>query len=738
MTGKDNQPDQAADLRQRAETAFREKAAQSPDDIGYLSPEAARRLLHDLQVHQIELEMQNEELRRAQEELEAARARYFDLYDLAPVGYVTVSAKGLILDANLAAAKLLDVARGGLVREPLSRFILKDDQDIYYRHHRQLMKTGVPQTFELRLVRKDGTAFWAHLETTSTQEPAVGKEQEAGGTFECRIVLSDINERVRLAEEKARLEDQLRQSQKMEAIGRLAGGVAHDFNNITAIVLGYAEMLLGRLGPADPSRKHVEQILAAGRRSAVLTRQLLAFGRRQTLLPEVLDLNALLRNLDTMLRRVIGEDVRLELKLAAQLGRVTADPGQLEQVVTNLVVNARDAMPGGGRLTLETADVELDELSAPGREGVVPGRYVRLAITDTGCGLDKAALSRLFEPFYTTKERGKGTGLGLATAYGIVKQFGGYIWASSEPGVGTTFRIYLPWTDAQPRAKAPEAAGAALRGVGELILLVEDEAPLREMCATILSNLGYRVSAAANGPEALRLVQEQGIAPDLFLTDVIMPGMSGAQLAQRLGKDRPGLKVLYMSGYPDEAIAPHGILEPGTHFIQKPFTEGSLAAKVREVLEKQGLAEKAGAGARTVPAEQSAARRAAGATGRRVLMIDDDGQFRELVQHFCTKRGHVFTGVDSAAAALAALAGSAFDVLLVDLNIPGTSGERVLREIRAAGHAAPAIVLTGDPASADLDALRPLGAGRVLEKSSNAGPLLRAIEAATAGEDRAS
>ncbi len=514
-------------------------------------------------------------------------------------------------------------------------------------------------------------------------------------------------ERQHAAEEKASLEDQLRQSQKLEAIGRLAGGVAHDFNNLTAIVLGYTEMLLGQLGPGDPLRKGAEQIMEAGRRSAALTRQLLAFSRRQTLRPEVLDINALLRNFEQMLGRLIGEDVTMDFRLASDLGRVKADPGQIEQVVTNLVVNARDAMPRGGRLRVETANDEFEEMNVSDHESVVSGRYVMLSVTDTGCGMDKPTMARLFEPFFTTKEKGKGTGLGLATAYGIVKQSGGHIWASSDPGKGTTFKIYLPRTDAEPEAKVVDADWEAPRGRGERILLVEDEASLRELCETVLSRLGYRVVAAGNGPEALLLVQEKGLEFDLVVTDVVMPGMSGAEMADRLRRDRPGLRVLYMSGFPDEAIAPYGVLDSGTPFIQKPFTERAIAAKVRDVL---------------------GGKAAAARPGRCILMIDDDEQFRDLVRHFCMKRGHVFAGVDSSAAALEALAGHTFDVLLVDMNMPGTSGGRVLEEIRAAGHAAPAIVLTGDVVSANMDALRPLGAVQVLEKSSRPEPLLQAIE----------
>jgi PAS domain S-box-containing protein len=562
---------------------------------------------------------------------------------------------------------------------------------------------------ELRHSRRDGAVFPVQV--------TISDVKGANGRVVGHVAVSrDISAHLRARDEKARLEDQLRQSQKVEAIGNLAGGVAHDFNNLTAIILGYGEMLLGQLRPEDPLHGSAEQIVAAGRRATTLIRQLLAFSRRQALLPEVFDLHELLLNFKVMLGRLIGEDVELDFELAADPGRIKADPGQIEQVVTNLAVNAHDAMPLGGKLTIETADVELDESPAADLADVVPGRYVLLSLTDTGCGMDKATMTKIFEPFFTTKPKGKGTGLGLATVYGIVKQSNGYIWAESESGVGTSFNILFPWTDEALPARKVEPGAKAPRGNGELILLVEDEVPLRELCSSILSRLGYRVVSAAHGPEALMLVREQEFEPDLVVTDVIMPGMSGAEMVERLLRDRPGLGVLYMSGYPDETIAPHGVLSPDTLLIQKPFTDFALATKVREALARKAVRKPGGV---TTPRSSS-----------RVLMIDDDEQYRELVQHFCTKHGHSFAGVDSAAAALSVLDGSAFDVLLVDLNIPGTSGVQILREIRAAGHAAPAIVLTGDVASADMNLLRSLGAVCALEKSSDPEPLLQAIGAA--------
>ena len=388
--------------------------------------------------------------------------------------------------------------------------------------------------------------------------------------------------------EQKTLEKQLFQAQKVEAIGNLAGGIAHDFNNMLSIIIGYGENIFEKLHPGDPLREDVKEILEAGRRSAALTRQLLAFSRKQTLQPEVLDLNVLLNDLEKMLARLIGEDIELEMKLSKNLHRVLADPGQIEQVIMNLAVNSRDAMPDGGSLIIETVNTELDEVYASNHVSVTPGKYVMLTMTDNGSGMDKETLSQIFEPFFTTKEKEKGTGLGLSTVYGIVKQSGGNIWAYSEPGMGTTFKIYLPRTEAEPELKVKAAGKEERKGGGEHILVVEDDASLRRLCSRILLNGGYRITLAANGGEALLEVEEKGLRPDLVVTDVVMPGMSGKVLVDRLRKTMPELKVLYMSGYTDNAIVHHGVLDPGTPFIQKPFNTRDFGAKVQDVLRGGG------------------------------------------------------------------------------------------------------------------------------------------------------
>ncbi|HUL29930.1 MAG TPA: ATP-binding protein, partial [Thermodesulfobacteriota bacterium] len=395
-------------------------------------------------------------------------------------------------------------------------------------------------------------------------------------------------ERVQAEDQRAALEEQLRQSQKMEAIGRLAGGIAHDFNNLLTVIKGYTQLSLARIDGDKPLEEDIEEIEKAGDRAADLTRQLLAFSRRQIMELRLLDLNSLLKNLDKMLRRVIGEDVELITVMAKDLGRIKADPGQIEQIMMNLAVNARDAMPDGGRLIIETANAELDAAYAHTHVSISPGRYVMISVSDTGIGMTPQVKDRIFEPFFTTKERGKGTGLGLSTVYGIVKQSDGSVWVYSEPGKGTTFKIYLPRVDDSPKElEEKETKKESPRG-RETILIVEDEAEVRKLTRLILLRQGYKILEAGSGEEAMKICQEGRGPFHLLLTDVVMPQMNGRQLGEQLGQMqmcRP-LKVLYMSGYTDNAIVRHGILERGMNYIQKPFTVDGLARKVREVLDR--------------------------------------------------------------------------------------------------------------------------------------------------------
>jgi signal transduction histidine kinase/CheY-like chemotaxis protein len=406
-------------------------------------------------------------------------------------------------------------------------------------------------------------------------------------TGENLMTCEDITD-LKRAEEALRLtEEQLRQSQKMEAIGGLAGGIAHDFNNLLTVIKGYAELSCLGLDKNDPLRGNIEEIRKASERASNLTRQLLAFSRRQILDVKVINLNTLLKDLDRMLHRILGEDIDLVYHLSEDIGKVKTDPGQIEQVILNLAVNARDAMPSGGKMTIETLNMELSEAYAQTHLEVTSGHYVMLSVSDSGAGMPPEVKERIFEPFFTTKEKGKGTGLGLSTVYGIVKQSGGNINVYSEPGIGTTFKIYLPRVEEEEDNLQRKDLGIPLSTGNETILLAEDEQSVRELAARILCDRGYQVYEAHDGKEALKIVQgypERKI--HLLLTDVVMPGMSGKELADRLKLSIPDIKVLFISGYTDNAIVHHGVLEKGVNFIQKPFSMESLARKVREVLDR--------------------------------------------------------------------------------------------------------------------------------------------------------
>jgi PAS domain S-box-containing protein len=381
-----------------------------------------------------------------------------------------------------------------------------------------------------------------------------------------------------------RLEEQFRQAQKMEAVGRLAAGVAHDFNNLLTIINGYSELMIERLPAQDAMRASATEIRDAGLRAAGLTRQLLAFSRQQVFTPQVLDLNTVVGNLQKMLGRLVGEDIEMTFIQGDSLSPVRADPGQIEQVVMNLVVNSRDAMPKGGKLTIETGNAEVDETIARSHYPMPAGSYVTLAVTDTGCGMDKTTQSRIFEPFFTTKDRDKGTGLGLATVYGIVKQSGGFVWVYSEQGHGATFKIYMPVVEEVSRTSGIEEAAA--RAVGsETVLLSEDDDKVRSLARIVLETRGYKVLETRNGQEAPLLGGEYKRPIHLLLTDVVMPGTGGRELGERLATIHRETKILYMSGYTDDTVVRHGMLESGAAFLQKPFTPEALAQKVREVLD---------------------------------------------------------------------------------------------------------------------------------------------------------
>jgi signal transduction histidine kinase len=434
------------------------------------------------------------------------------------------------------------------------------------------------RTIERTFRRKDGTTFPALIYERFIKD-------DEGGIIGVRSMIQDITERKLAEEQMNNLQEQLRQSQKLEAIGQLAGGIAHDFNNLLTIIKGYGQLSLIDLKESDPLWGNIQEIQSAAQKATNLTRQLLAFSRRQILDPKVLNLNALLQDLDKMLHRIIGEHIELATLLTDDLGKVKIDPGQFEQMVLNLALNARDAMPSGGNLTIETANVELDEEYAHAHISVTPGRYVMLSITDSGVGIQQEIKEKIFEPFFTTKE--KGTGLGLSTVYGIVKQSGGNIWVYSEAGHGTIFKIYLPRVEEELDILRGRKETDSLPRGSETVLLVEDEQSVRSLANRILRLQGYTLLEAANGEEALRVAQEHaGEKIHLLFTDVVMPHLGGKELADQLKVLRPDIKVLYTSGYTDNAIVHQGVLEPGTYILQKPFSPQSLSQKVREVLDK--------------------------------------------------------------------------------------------------------------------------------------------------------
>ena len=492
-------------------------------------------------------------------------------------GLYALDRSGRVTFMNAAAQRLLGWSREELLFRDLHQMTHYRRPDGTMLSKQDCAVLGVMESRSVvhreddAFIRKDGS----FLPVAYTSAPLKTGSEIAGAV----VVFSDISER-------RQLEEQLLQSQKMEALGRLASGIAHEFSNALSVVSGYAELALEGLAKNHPARAKIQEVLVATGRAAGVTRQLLAFGRTQVIEPRVLDLNTLVGEIEEMLRRLLGEDIELAIRLAPDLGRIKADAGQVQQVILNLAVNAREAMPRGGKLTIETRNIEMDEEFARGFVDVRPGHYVLLAVSDTGVGMDQATRAHIFEPFFTTKQVGRGAGLGLASAHGIVKQSGGHIWVYSEPKFGTTFKVYWPLMGeaASPLKLTPPSR--AFVGGSETVLVVEDDDMVRTLVREILGTAGYNVIEARNPEEGLRMAGELRGGIHLMITDVIMPGMSVRTFVDRLAKPQPHMKILFMSGYTDEAIVHHGLIEPGLAFLQKPFTRDSLAQKVREVLDR--------------------------------------------------------------------------------------------------------------------------------------------------------
>jgi PAS domain S-box-containing protein len=510
------------------------------------------------------------ERRRQDEALLAGEERYRRITETAAEGIVTLDPDGKVTFANGRMARLLGHPVEEMMGRSLLDFVHPEDRAAAaarLRHTRQ----GYEEQGDLRFRTRDGKTLWALVATVPLPDDARGQ----AGTL---AMVTDVTAR-------RELEARYLQAQKMEAVGRLAGGIAHDFNNLLTIISGCGELLARGLLPGSDAADLVREIREAGDRAAVLTRQLLTFSRKQPLVVEVLDLNEVVGRVQRMLRRILGEDIEQVVTQESALGRVNADPGQIEQVIVNLAVNARDAMPDGGTFMLRTANAQLDEDYARLRPGVRPGWYVLLAVSDTGCGMDEQTRLHLFEPFFTTKAPEKGTGLGLATVYGIVQQSGGHIDLHSEPGRGTTFNIYLPRSKASLSPEERALGQSMARGGAETVLVVEDEEAVRSVMRRALEGAGYTVLEARGGAEAVRLAEQYAGPIHLVLTDVVMPGLNGRQVAERVTALRPGTRVLFVSGYTDDAVARHGVQGEGLAFLQKPFMPDALARKVREVLD---------------------------------------------------------------------------------------------------------------------------------------------------------
>jgi PAS domain S-box-containing protein len=489
----------------------------------------------------------------------------------------TLDLDGRYISVNPAGERITGYTRDEIRHMRFSDIIAPEYVQTVLERMEKKLENGGATIYEVELITKNQNRVSVEVNS---------RLLEKGGTPVAVLgIARDITERKHAEDKLGLIEEQLRQSQKLESIGLLAGGIAHDFNNMLTVIKGYSDLILRKLSEDDPMRPRIEEIRQAGERAGDLTYQLLAFSRKQILQPQLLNINEVVSEVSRMLKRLIGEDIDLRTVLNERLGYVESDRGQITQALMNLALNARDAMPAGGKLTVETDNVVLDDVYARQHIAVAPGQYVLLAVSDNGVGMDARTRERIFEPFFTTKGVGEGTGMGLAMVYGFVKQSGGNIWVYSEVGRGTTFKIYLPRIDKQPEASPEETPGHVLPTGTETILLVEDEDLVRGLVDRILTTCGYTVLQASNGTAAIKLCQEAECEIDLVITDVVMPEMGGRELVKRLSLTRPALRAIYMSGYTDKSIVHHGILQEGTNFIQKPFTPEAFARKVRDVLD---------------------------------------------------------------------------------------------------------------------------------------------------------
>jgi two-component system, cell cycle sensor histidine kinase and response regulator CckA len=646
------------------------------------------------------------ERKRAEEALSESESRFRTIFEMAPDGIFIADDAGCFLEANEAACRQLEHDREQLLQLKVMdvvspRFATR----VAARFAGESMETS--GFYESSHIRADGTEIPVELNVSRVTYR--GRSAMLG-------IARDTTERLRAEEERRLLEEQLQHAQRLESVGRLAGGVAHDFNNLLTVINGYSDVLLKKVHPDAPVRSHIEQIKRAGTRAACLTQQLLAFSRMQVAQPKPIDLNTIVAEAVSMLRRLLGENIELRSLLDPSLGVVMADPGQMHQILMNLLLNARDAMPRGGTLTVETKNIELEESYITRPSEAAAGPYAALQVTDTGVGMSEEVRERIFEPFFTTKDSKDGSGLGLSTVYGIVKQNQGWIEVDSEVEIGTTFRIFLPRVDAAvaPDTVAPgeprQPATAAVGGT-ETILVVEDQEDVRALAVEVLNSYGYHVLSASSGPDALRLAEEYAGPIHLLLTDVMMPGMTGRDLAEQLAPSRPGMKILYISGYGERVVVHHGILDPGIEYLPKPFEAEVLAAKIRKLI---------GSTAKAI----------------RILVVDDEECIRDFFREVLVSEGYNVQLAENGREALQLMEGQDVDLVVTDLVMPEREGIETIRAIHEQHPKTKVIATSGAFGGWFLTIAAKLGADATLAKPVQPDQLLNAVRKVAASRSR--
>ncbi|MDP2174056.1 MAG: response regulator, partial [Candidatus Cloacimonadaceae bacterium] len=654
-------------------------------------------LLEDIIVHGIVINFRDiSERKHAENIIKESEARYRHLIETMNEVVVYVDNDDVIKYINPVCYKVYGYTPEELTGKVGYEYLVhEDDRHIIIEKNKSRIE-GKTDSYEARGKKRTGETIWLKM-SGSPMRDANGEVIGSVG------IIDDISHSKSLME-------QLLATQKMDAIGLLAGGVAHDFNNLLGIIMGYAEDIHSSLPSQSPLMPEAEEIVKACKQASILTHQLLSFSRSQILQPIALNLSESVSNILPLLPRLIGSEIAIETILANDLDKVKADPSQLDQVIVNLALNAKNAMPKGGKLTIETAGAEIDEDSGYIHPDMKPGHYLTLSVSDTGCGMTKEIQSRIFEPFFTTQEMGKGLGLGLSTVYGIVQQSEGYIQVISKPGIGTKMKIFLPadYSQSEPKLQPKQE----LTGYRELILIVDDDESLGIMVKNMVEKKGYRTEVVLSPTVALAAI-ENGLRPDLVITDVVMPEMNGKEMVDRIFGIIPGQKVLFMSGFTDNAVVRNGVKNHDFPFIQKPFSYRDIIDLIHKLLLKP-----------QEPVKRTAA----------ILMLDDDENIRELVKRSCAKRGHSFVGAGNLEEALTSLSTQEFDILLVDLQLIGMSGIKALQKIREAGFTTPAIILSGSPGQIDDNFLIPLGVTKTIEKSADNLPLVLCIEELLAGK----